>query len=1440
MLNNVSIANPTLSGGSISGTNVSASGLSVSGNTALGTTHVDGNFSVSGGLSFSSTSTVLSSSNVSFTNSTTTNLAFENATGTNASTTNLTTTNFWYTNASGTVATTTNLFFVNAYGTNATSTNFAFTTGTGTSLTLGTLVFTNASGTYATSTNIAFTNASGTNATALNLSASYASITEATSSYINVGTLTGAGLVSCSGFADKLLYSTATNQFTCGTDQTTVGGGGGSDSNWLWFNGTAIRPATTSNQVLIGGNGTSSPSKLQVIGGATFDNASSTFFETVRASSTRLSVFANAYFGGTATTTIDSAGNLSVAGTSLHTGLASFGNASSSRFSVFDNAYFGGTATTTIDSTGAITVTSSSKSTFPYASTTALTVSGAAYFPGSGIWNAIGYVGIGTTTPHAQLVIADAAAPTLSLWRTGFTSGRVELAAGSAGATLNSFGTLGFGSGSSANALYIQNTGRVGINTTANDVNRLGVSGNVGIGTSFATTQAPSNGLIVEGSIGVGTSTPWGKLSVIATDNASVPQFVVASSSAASFVVAASGNVGIGTGSPSYTLDINSSQTSVLNLQSTTGQVNLGLKNWVVYSGGSNNLSFYTSGTDRLTMLSSGSIGVGTSSPFGKFALSLNSGESYTGNNAFIISSSTASATTTLFAVDNAGKVQIGTTANPGVGLYVSSGDIRTTGNLQVNNSLLSLGGDLQLIGTSNVTFRNATNGELGRFTSGGFLGIGTTSPWKMLSVAGDIIGTNITATGTLAVSGNASFSNATSTNFAITNVANALLATNQSGTVVSTTSISTGLLTGTLGTINGTSLSSGGSITITAASSTLLDNSNTFSGVNTFTGNTTLTNATSTNFFATSASSTNLFSSTASFGTLAASLINFTTLNVSGLSTFANGFVSQASSTVVGNFTSTGIVTGSSFSGAGTGLTGSAASLSIGGNAGTASALQTARTINGTSFNGTADITITAASSSLLTDRNAWSALQLFTSGASSSKLSIFDTTYFGGTATTTIDSAGNLSVAGTSLHTGLASFGNASSSRLSIFNNAYFGGSATTTIDSTGAITVTSNTKSTFPYASTTALTVSSTAYFAGSSVWNANGSVGIGTTSPETKLDVYNTSSGATADQLYLTNAASATSTASRMSFRTIDVLGAGTTTAAIASVLQQNYTTGKGDLVFSTLQSGALTEVFRATSAGNLGVGTTTPFRKFSVAQQTASAQFALAYDTTRSAELKVDSTGDLHIEPSGSDIYLNNDNFWICTGGSISTGGCPSGTPTGAGNLIVESSAGIGTTTPAYKLTIETQDSSTNFFQIASSSAQSVFVVNAAGRIGVGTSSPFAKLAIGAGGAITTVENTLTDGATIAINWLDGNQQKVVLGGNRTITFSNYIAGQILRLVVCQDATGARTITWPSSIRWQGGSAPTLTTTANQCDLTTFIATNATSSLVIFGAAALTF
>lgn len=63
-------------------------------------------------------------------------------------------------------------------------------------------------------------------------------------------------------------------------------------------------------------------------------------------------------------------------------------------------------------------------------------------------------------------------------------------------------------------------------------------------------------------------------------------------------------------------------------------------------------------------------------------------------------------------------------------------------------------------------------------------------------------------------------------------------------------------------------------------------------------------------------------------------------------------------------------------------------------------------------------------------------------------------------------------------------------------------------------------------------------------------------------------------------------------------------------------------------------------------------------------------------------------------------------------------------------------------------------------------------------------------------------------------------------GNITIALSNATAGQYFQVELTQDATGSRTVSWFSTIRWAGGSAPTLTTTANKRDVFGFICTGA--------------
>ena len=85
------------------------------------------------------------------------------------------------------------------------------------------------------------------------------------------------------------------------------------------------------------------------------------------------------------------------------------------------------------------------------------------------------------------------------------------------------------------------------------------------------------------------------------------------------------------------------------------------------------------------------------------------------------------------------------------------------------------------------------------------------------------------------------------------------------------------------------------------------------------------------------------------------------------------------------------------------------------------------------------------------------------------------------------------------------------------------------------------------------------------------------------------------------------------------------------------------------------------------------------------------------------------------------------------------------------------------------------------------------------------------------------EATLTDGATIAWDVSTSPIAKVTLGGNRTLAApSNAVgSGQYISLLVIQDGTGSRTLTWNAAYEFTADEAPTLTTTASKGDLFTF-------------------
>lgn len=91
------------------------------------------------------------------------------------------------------------------------------------------------------------------------------------------------------------------------------------------------------------------------------------------------------------------------------------------------------------------------------------------------------------------------------------------------------------------------------------------------------------------------------------------------------------------------------------------------------------------------------------------------------------------------------------------------------------------------------------------------------------------------------------------------------------------------------------------------------------------------------------------------------------------------------------------------------------------------------------------------------------------------------------------------------------------------------------------------------------------------------------------------------------------------------------------------------------------------------------------------------------------------------------------------------------------------------------------------------------------------------------GTIQTI-STESDGSTVTFDLDDGNIHTVELGGNRTLALSNADVGQCFVIRLTQDETGSRTVTWFSTIKWAGGVAPVLTTTAEKTDVFGFICT----------------
>jgi len=242
---------------------------------------------------------------------------------------------------------------------------------------------------------------------------------------------------------------------------------------------------------------------------------------------------------------------------------------------------------------------------------------------------------------------------------------------------------------------------------------------------------------------------------------------------------------------------------------------------------------------------------------------------------------------------------------------------------------------------------------------------------------------------------------------------------------------------------------------------------------------------------------------------------------------------------------------------------------------------------------------------------------------------------------------------------------------------------------------------------------------------------------------------------------------------------------------------------GTILSATRFAGALNGTVGATTASTGAFTTISATGVITSTQTTGTAPFTVA-STTNVANLNASSL----------------------SGATFAAPGSIGSTTAGSGAFTTLSATGVTTlsagTLGAPALTTSGDTNTGMFFPAADTIALveggvEVIRINSSANVGIGTSSPGAKLAVVGTGYSPAI--TLTDGATLNWNTALGQVAQVTLGGNRTFAApTNLVDGGFYSLLIIQDGTGSRTISWNAVFDFTGGTAPTLSTAAGSKDL----------------------
>jgi hypothetical protein len=316
---------------------------------------------------------------------------------------------------------------------------------------------------------------------------------------------------------------------------------------------------------------------------------------------------------------------------------------------------------------------------------------------------------------------------------------------------------------------------------------------------------------------------------------------------------------------------------------------------------------------------------------------------------------------------------------------------------------------------------------------------------------------------------------------------------------------------------------------------------------------------------------------------------------------------------------------------------------------------------------------------------------------------------------------------------------------------------GSGTITISATGSggtVTGSGTTNYLSKFTSSTAI--------GNSVVYDDGTNIGIGTNSPADKLTVQKDTTNGVSTATFINGATpSATGQSFRLRLGSFSGFVSNPQLAPYVESVLTNVSNGYSALAFGYYGSAGTAEGMRLDSSGNVGIGTSSPATKLEV-----SGSAAVARVTGTSA-----SVPQLSLSSAG-----------VVTWSLRANNG-------GASDFTI--------------------------FQDSTERAR----IDSSGNLLVGTTTSGNKLYV-AGGASTPSVAVTFSATAMTVNCQLANVFSTTFTANVTTapTLSSPSDGQTINWFITQDGTGSRTMTWPTSFKWAGGTAGTLSTAANSVDL----------------------